>query len=146
MERFKRDAPTLKGTGNKSGLAETEIVGACARIAGGEPAADLLAEMQPVLMGAPKSALLLWYECLEDERSARQLVLEALANEDERSWAVGLMQPHEQDMPGEWVRQRDAFSDRIRSDPEVRATAERVGRLLPAEPGRQLPPTFDPKG
>lgn len=70
VERFSRDAEALMGTGNRSGLAATEMVRACARIARGDDETDVFVSLQPVLAGAPVSVQWEWYRCLGDVGSA----------------------------------------------------------------------------
>ena len=148
VDQFEKDSVALNGTGNKAGLAATEVVRACAAVAkgGGPQARDASASMLSNVRGAPPSVAWQWYSCVKDRDAARQLVLDSLDDRDIRSWALGVLQPTTLDIPGEWVRGQYEFKEGIRSDPHVREAANRVGRLLETDPTRLLPPTFDPKG
>lgn len=73
-------------------------------------------------------------------------MLRSLEDEGLRSWALGLMQPTDYEPTTDWGRKGYDFVERLRSDPELRIVAERVGRLLPETSFRTLPPTFNPKG
>lgn len=86
------------------------------------------------------------HSCADDLVAARRLVLGALANPDQRSLVLGYLQPSTPDpnSPPQVARDR-AFMDRIRADPQVRAAAAKVGRILPKPVLESLPPNFDPR-
>lgn len=83
--------------------------------------------------------------CIDDRAGAKKLLLAALADPEGRNWALTRLQPTvERSGAPARMRAIRAFTNDLRADKDVRAAAERVGRILPKPVLGELPPGFDP--
>lgn len=82
--------------------------------------------------------------CMGDAPALTTLVVDRLAEEDTRGWALGYVQPFvsERDIP--LNRLIDPVHEAVRTSPAVVAAATKVGRILPAPIGGKLPTGFEP--
>ncbi|NYT39281.1 hypothetical protein HZY97_00790 [Sphingomonas sp. R-74633] len=132
---------------NKAALVGVEAVRACALIRGGK-ADEAHGDVADVLMsriGLPDPAIEI-YGCQDDFAGGKALLIESLADESRRGWALRWLQPSSVNYPFEESRRIDRFQKRLAADPDVRAAAEKVGRILPFTLTEKMPAGFDPAG
>ena len=148
VDRFLLDARALDGAGNKLGLSQTKVIRACALVGAGREleAVQSIHALQSTAGGVPPSVEWMWWSCHGERERAKALLLRALEDTARRGWALTLLQPSSNDLPGEWAARQHAFVEDLRSDKQLVEAAEKVGRLLPSEPGATIPKGFDPKG
>ena len=82
--------------------------------------------------------------CMNDAPALTDFVIDRLANEDTRGWALDYVQPfvHERGIPLNQLI--DPMHDAVRTSPGVVAAANEVGRILPQLIGGKLPTGFEP--
>ncbi|MDG2532029.1 hypothetical protein P6144_00055 [Sphingomonas sp. HITSZ_GF] len=130
---------------NRAALIGVQAIRACALIRGGK-ATQASGDVADVLMsrgGLPDPAMDI-YACSDDFAGGKALAIESLNDENRRGWALRWLQPGSPELPYAESRRADLFQKRIAADPEVRAAAEKVGRILPFSLTERLPADFDP--
>jgi tetratricopeptide (TPR) repeat protein len=144
-DTFLKRARPLGSSINASALIQIQAWRACALSHMGrtseaqqEGAQVLLA--QAVVPGPAMEMLL----CRGDEAAARRLLLARLADERTLGWALHFVQPVRDGMRTPLDRLMKPAAQAVRTDAEVVAAANRVGRILPQPVNAALPPKFDP--
>jgi hypothetical protein len=142
---FLARAQTFGSAINRSATVEVRAWKACAlsRSGGGADADRIAAE---VLLGEatlPGPAMTL-HLCRGDAASAQTLLIDRLADETTRSWALAFVQPAASDLSSPLARIMDPVAQIVRGAPAVTRAAARVGRLLPEPVNTAIPTGFDP--
>lgn len=141
LELARRRGPEI----NKAALIGVQAVRACALIRGGK-AAQASGDVADVLIargGLPDPAMDV-YACRDDFAGGKALAIESLRDDSRRGQMLRWLQPTSPNYPYEESRREDLFQKRIAADPEVRAAAEKVGRILPLSLTERMPEGFDP--
>lgn len=130
---------------NKAALIGVQALRACALIRSGktDQAASDVADVLLSRAGLPDPAMDI-YACSDDFAGGKALMIESLNDERRRGWALRWIQPSGVELPFEESRRSDRFQKRIAADPDVRAVAEKVGRILAMTVIERLPDGFDP--
>ena len=138
-------AKALGAEVNRSAILQTETLRDCALVKAGraDEAATGIASIVVARHAMPSPALQ-FYACTGDLAKARSLLIDSLADLDNRRWALAMVQPGTSSDPTPQTRADFDFFQKLRADPAVRAAAEKVGRILPAPIADTLPDGFDP--
>jgi len=130
---------------NKAALIGVQAIRACALIRGGkaDQAGGDVADVLISRTGLPDPAMDI-YACRDNFAGGKALMIESLNDEHRRGWALRWLQPSGVNLPFEESRRSDRSQKRIAADPDVRAAAEKVGRILPMTVIERLPDGFDP--
>lgn len=144
-DTFLARARTFGHSVNSSAIVGIQSYRACAlhQLGRTDEAARTKAEVMLAAATSP-SRVADMLACMNDEATLRQHVIDRLADEDTRAWALGWVQPYVRDPRVALDRLTDPVHDRVRTDPAVVAAATKVGRVLPAPVGGTLPSGFEP--
>ncbi|KHL25541.1 hypothetical protein PK98_02365 [Croceibacterium mercuriale] len=82
--------------------------------------------------------------CRGDLTAARALLVERLADEETRTWALNFVQPEAERALTPLDRLMQPPAEAIHTAPDVIAAAAAVGRILPEPINATLPASFDP--
>lgn len=140
------EAGMARGTDvNASAMFGVKAVQACALIHAGRAKEAEPIAAAVLLAGAamPEPAMQV-HICRRDAKGARALLIESLKSENRRIWALNWVQPRGAPLPTDHMRAEQAFMTQVAAHPDVRAAAEKVGRILPRALDVTLPSGFDP--
>ncbi|MXO65427.1 hypothetical protein [Altericroceibacterium endophyticum] len=142
---FLTQAKELGYSVNQSATAEVQALRICALSEMGreEEAQKSIAELlgQGTKLAHPVLNMLL---CRGDMEQARAFLIERLADDKTRSLALGVVQPAAAPALTPFERMMEPRWQALRRAPDVRAAAEKVGRILPQPVLQTLPEGFDP--
>ncbi len=130
---------------NRSAMIQLQAWRACAlsrtgRVDDGQQAAAEVVRFQAVL----PDPVMDMHVCRGDVAAARAHVIERLADETTREWALGFVQPVRSTINTPLEAMMKPVEQAVRTAPDVVAAANRVGRILPSPVESALPPGFDP--
>ena len=130
---------------NRSATLDVEAWRACALSRAGrtEEAQRAAAEVLVTGTVAPNAAMQM-HVCRGDVSAARTLVIERLADESTREWALRFVQPARADGATPLARLMEPVAQAVRGDPGVIAAANKVGRILPQPVNANVPTAFEP--
>ncbi|WP_294358075.1 hypothetical protein [uncultured Sphingomonas sp.] len=133
------------GSINSSAITGVQAYRACALFQSGRLAEAQAAKADVMLAAATNpSTVAFMLACLNDAQTLRTLVIDRLADENTREWALGYVQPSVREDRFPIQRLTTPVNDAVRTSPDVIAAANKVGRILPAPIGGKLPSGFEP--
>ena len=82
--------------------------------------------------------------CMGEVDKARALLIERLADENTRGWALAYAQPRRDEARTPLSILLRPLAQQVRTAPDVVAAANKLGRILPAPVLTTMPKGFDP--
>lgn len=144
-DTFLNDARALGPLVNQSAILTVAGWRACGLWGSGRTAeAERATAAILVAQALQPEAALQVHLCRGDAQAARTLVLERMKDENTRSWALETMQPRKAEARtafGRWIQPR---RQAVTAAPDLIASAQEFGRILPRPVNSTMPPEFDP--
>ncbi|SEK70071.1 hypothetical protein SAMN05216382_0947 [Sphingomonas palmae] len=133
------------GSINRSAIISIQAYRTCALFRSNRLSEAQTGKAEVMLAAATNpSTVAFMLACMNDAPTLRAHVIDRLADEDTRGWALGYVQPFVSEERVPIQRLTAPVHEAVRTSSDVVAAANKVGRILPAPIGGKLPSGFEP--